>query len=209
MDHEWLYRNSIVQTGSDLHTWMESSAVSLRSCWHLHYCIPPFWAWVGLLWKRVVCVWASWPTLERHNSGFCDLSQGREKWVSMAYQDRIRAERQGDQKETLCQRLSLWGVIPKSSQLENLVATDGQGHSGRWEWCSQMLQGRITAEDILIWGYLKILAFLLDHNSELGKYAHLTITCPPPPALLLRGPQRVPGAPEPISTTQARKTSFV
>lgn len=78
-------------------------------------------------------VWASWLTLERQNSIFRDLSQGREKIVSMAYQGRIRAERQGEKRreqETLCDEAFTWDVIPKSSHLENLVATEGQGYTG-------------------------------------------------------------------------------
>lgn len=88
---------------------VETSAMCLRFCWHLRYCIPSFWTWVGLLWKCVVYVWASRLTLERQNSIFRDLSQGREKLVSMAYQGRIRAERQGERRRP-ARNAMWWGL---------------------------------------------------------------------------------------------------
>lgn len=66
----------------------------------------------------------------------------------------LRDEEKGEgQQETLCDEVFTWDVIPKASHLENLVVTEGQGHTG----------------SLLILGYLQNLAYLLDQNSELGE----------------------------------------
>lgn len=106
-------------------TEVETSAVCLRFCWHLRYCIPSFWAWVGLLWKWVVYVWASFGKTEFY---FPWPVSGKEKLVSMAYQGRIRAERQGERRRPA--RNAVWQGLHLGCNSQILTPQKLGGHRG-------------------------------------------------------------------------------
>lgn len=163
----WLYKMSVIRRpGMEV----ETSAMCLSFCWHLCYCIPSFWAWVSLLWNWVVYVRASWLTLERQNSIFLDLSQGREKLVSMAYQGRIRAERRGERRRPA--RYFVWQGLHLGSNSQVLTPRKFGGHRGTGAYWKLRVMSQDASWESHSWrpphlGLSANPAFLLDRNSEL------------------------------------------
>lgn len=181
----WLYKMSVIcrpRMGR------ETSAVCLRFCWRLCYCIPSFWAWVGLLWNWVVYMWALWLTLERQNSIFRDLSQGREKLVPRAYQDRIRAERRGERRRSA--RNSVWRGLHLGCNSQGLTPRKLGGHRGTGAYWKPPHLG-LSAKPCISPG----------PELRIGRVGTFDRNMPSTSSSSSNRTTEVPGAPEPISTT--------